>query len=142
MNNLIKFVFKKYKMKNKIAIVLLVLIVASVSLYFYAYKGHRDIATENADFELTVTALSKEFSENDSLANSKYADKTIEIYGKVSNIDLQSHTIVVDEKLSAVFTDSVLPKINLQEQIKIKGRFVGYDDLLEEFKVDQVTVVE
>lgn len=129
-------------MKNKIITVLLVLVAASIGVYFYAYKGHRDIATEEADFELTVSALSKEFSENDSLANSKYADKTIQIYGKVSNIDLSSHTIVIDEKVSAVFTDSVLPKINLQEQIKIKGRFVGYDDLLEEFKVDQVTLAE
>lgn len=126
-------------MKKKIIIVILVLIAASVSLYFYAYKGHRDIATENADFELTVSGLSKEFSENDSLANSKYADKTIQIYGKVTNVDLPSHTIIMDEKLSVVFTDSVLPKINLQEAITIKGRFVGYDDLLEEFKVDQAT---
>lgn len=129
-------------MKKKIFLILVILLVASVSLYFYTYKGHRDIAAESADFEITTATLSKEFLENDSLANSKYADKTIQIYGKISSIDVPSHTIIIDEKLSAVFTDSVLPKINLQEQIKIKGRFVGYDDLLEEFKVDQVTVVE
>lgn len=116
--------------------------VVCAGVYFYAYKGHRDIASEDADFELTVSSLAKEFSENDSLANLKYADKTIQLHGKVSSIDLPSHTIIIDEKLSAIFTDSVLPKINLQEPIKIKGRFVGYDDLLEEFKVDQVTKIE
>lgn len=119
-----------------------IVIVTGIGLYLYAYKGHRDIAAEEADFELTVSVLSKEFSENDSLANSKYADKTIQIYGKVSSMDLPSHTIVIDEKLSVVFTDSVLPKMNLQDPIKIKGRFVGYDDLLEEFKVDQATKTE
>ncbi|RZK12620.1 MAG: hypothetical protein EOO46_02490 [Flavobacterium sp.] len=129
-------------MKSKIIIFIAILIVASIGLYFYAYKGHRDIATESADFELTVSGLSKEFSESDSLANAKYADKTIQIYGKVTNIDLPSHTIVIDEKLSAEFTDSVLPKISLQDKIKIKGRFVGYDDLLEEFKVDQASRAE
>ena len=133
---------KSRKMKKKLFVVILILIVAGVGIYFYMYKGHRDIATENVDFELTVADLSKEFSESDSLANSKYADKTIQIYGKVSSIDLPSHTIIIDEKLSAVFTDSVLPKINLQDKIKIKGRFVGYDDLLEEFKVDQVGIAE
>lgn len=133
---------KSKKMKKKIVIFLLVLIAAFTGLYFYAYKGHRDIASEDADFELSVSGLSKEFSKNDSLANSKYADKTIQIYGKITNIDLPSHTIIIDEKLSAEFTDSILPKINLQDPIKIKGRFVGYDDLLEEFKVDQVTTAE
>lgn len=129
-------------MKKKIIVIVLVIILACVGLYFYAYKGHRDIATENADFELTVSGLSKEFSENDSLANSKYADRTIQIYGKVTHVDLPSHTIIIDEKLSVVFTDSVLPKINTEDAIKIKGRFVGYDDLLEEFKVDQATKAE
>lgn len=129
-------------MKNRILIFIVIVIVAGIGLYLYAYKGHRDIASEDADFELTVPVLSKEFSENDSLANSKYADKTIQIYGKISGIDLPSHTIVIDEKLSVVFTDSVLPNMRLQDPIKIKGRFVGYDDLLEEFKVDQATKAE
>ncbi|MDR6967033.1 uncharacterized protein YxeA [Flavobacterium arsenatis] len=129
-------------MKKKLLIIIVILILASIGLYFYAYKGHRDIATENAAFDLTVSGLSKEFSENDSLANSKYADKTIQIYGKVTDVDFPSHSIIIDEKLSVVFTDSVLPKINLQDAITIKGRFVGYDDLLEEFKIDQATKAE
>ena len=129
-------------MKRKIIIFFTVLVIASVALYFYAYKGHRNIASEGADFELTVATLSKEFSQNDSIANSRYADKTIQIYGKISSIDLPSHTIVIDQKLSVVFNDSVLPKMNLQEPVKIKGRFVGYDDLLEEFKIDQATKAE
>ncbi|MFY0482400.1 OB-fold protein [Flavobacterium sp. PLA-1-15] len=127
-------------MKNKILIFIGIVLVASAAVYFYAYKGHRDIASESADFKMSVSGLSKEFSENDSLANSKYADKTVEIYGKVSNLDASSHTIIVDEKLSVVFLDSILPKINANDSIKVKGRFVGYDDLLEEFKVDQATL--
>lgn len=133
---------KSKKMKKKIMIFITIVLVTGIGLYLYAYKGHRDIAAEDVDFELTVSVLSKEFSENDSLANLKYADKTIQIYGKVSSMDLPSHTIVIDEKLSVVFANSVLPKMNLQDPIKIKGRFVGYDDLLEEFKVDQATRTE
>lgn len=127
-------------MKNKVMVFIAVVIVVSVAFYFYAYKGHRDIAAESADFELSVSNLSKEFSENDSLANSKYADKTIEIYGKVSSMDASSHAIIIDEKLSVVFLDSILPIININDSVKVKGRFVGYDDLLEEFKVDQATL--
>ncbi len=129
-------------MKKKLLIFVLLVVAVLIGGYFYAYKGHRDIASEAADFELTVNDLSKAFSENDSLANAKYADKTIQIYGKITQIDLSSSTIVVDEKLSAVFADSILPKIKVQDAVTIKGRFVGYDDLLEEFKVDQVTLAK
>lgn len=129
-------------MRKKILLLILVLIVGGAGFYFYMYKGHRDIASESVDFSLTVANLQKEFTENDSLSNLKYADKTIDIYGKTTSIDLEHHTIVIDEKVSAVFKDSILPKIKLQAPIKIKGRFVGYDDLLEEFKVDQVSIVE
>lgn len=129
-------------MKKRILIFVAVVIAAGAGLYFYAYKGHRDIAAEEADFQTTVAVLAKEFSENDSLANSKYADKTIQIYGKITSMDVPSHTIIIDEKLSATFSDSILPEANLQDEIKIKGRFVGYDDLLEEFKVDQAVKAE
>ena len=116
--------------------------IAAVWIYFYAYKGHRDIASESADFTLSVAKLQQEHALDDSLFNKKYADKTLEISGKITNIDAVAHAIVIDEKVSAVFADSILPKMTLQQPIHIKGRFVGYDDLLEEFSVDQANLVK
>lgn len=129
-------------MKKIVITSVFVLVAAAVAIYFYVYKSHRDISSEKADFSTSISQLKKEFSDNDSIFNSKYADKTIEIYGKTTTIDLANHSIVIDDKATVIFTDTILQNITLQEDIKIKGRYVGYDDLLEEFTIDQATIVK
>ena len=129
-------------MKKKLIIALVIIIVASIAIYKYTYKEHRNISTEKPDFEVTVLNLQEEFKNNDSLANKKYLDKTIEIYGKITNIDLASNAIVVDEKLFANFKDKIQKKFEVGKTIKVKGRFLGYDDLLDEFKIDQADEIE
>lgn len=125
---------------KKILVVLVVFIIGiAAGLYFYLYKGHRDIAAEKADFVTTVNTLQQEFASNSTTANTKYLDKTIEVSGKITNIDSATHAIVIDDKLYAVFKDSVLGNARLQKQVRVKGRFIGYDDLLEEFKIDQAS---
>lgn len=129
-------------MKIKIGLFVTFLVFACTILYLYAYQDHRDIATEKSDYEITVMKLQAEFVENDSLANSKYQDKTIEVSGKITDIDKESKGVVVDEKLFGTFKDILPSDLATGNQIKIKGRFIGYDDLLEEFKVDQISIVK
>ncbi len=128
-------------MKKKILIAgILIVGLLSVGIYFYMYQEHRDISTEDANFSLTVKDLQAEFTADAVGANAKYLDKTIEVSGIVTSIDMGSHSVVLDEKLSAVFKDSVLGGIELQNSIKVKGRFLGYDDLLEELKLDEASL--
>jgi len=129
-------------MKKKIFVIVLLLAIIATGLYFYMYKSHRDITTEKADFSTSVSQLQQEFSQNNAGSNKKYLDKTIEIKGKITTIDLPSNAIVLDDKVYAVFRDSILGQMKLQQQISVKGRFIGYDDLLEEFKLDQVSLSE
>ncbi len=130
-------------MKKKILIAgILIIGLLSIGVYFYMYKDHRDIATEEAKFVMTVKDLQAQFVSDAVGANAKYLDKTIEVSGVVTSIDIASHSVVLDEKLSAVFKDSVLSGINLHNSIKIKGRFLGYDDLLEELKLDEASFSE
>ena len=129
-------------MKKIILGLLLVAIAASVGIYLYMYQGHRDIAHEESAYSLTVPELSKQYATDAKTSDKKYLDKTIEIKGTITSIDSPNHSIVLDEKLSAVFKDSILPKLSMQSTIKIKGRFIGYDDLLEELKMDQISVSE
>lgn len=128
-------------MKKGIVLVLIVLVVG-FGIYKYLYQGHRDIAAEEANFTTTVQDIYTSFNENDSLANAKYLDKTIALRGKISNIDFVNKIITVDEKLSALFTDKLPVNIKIQDSINLKGRLVGFDDLLEEIQLDQCTVVE
>lgn len=130
-------------MKKKILfITLAVVLIAVVIAFKFMYKEHRDISSETASFTLTVNGLKQEFAKSDSLANAKYADKTIVISGRVTAVDDAAHTIVIDEKLSAVMKDSVPMTGQMQKDVKVKGRFVGYDDLLEELKMDQVSIIK
>ena len=111
-------------------------------VYLYAYKDHRNIATETADFSITVSDLQKEFVANDSLAYKKYKEKTIQISGKLTNVEYDNKAILIDGKLYATFLKNIPKGLKVNNQIKIKGRFLGYDDLVEEFKIDQTVIVE
>lgn len=128
-------------MKKKILITISFLLVIGTSVYFYAYKGHRDIDSETADYIVTVSGIEKEFTSNDSLAFIKYQDKTIELTAQVTNIDTENKGIVMGEKIFATFKDSLPKDIVSGKTLKIKGRFLGYDELLQEFKIDQSSIV-
>ena len=127
-------------MKKKILIGLIVLVVLVFGAYKYVYKSHRDISSEEANYNVTVSSLNNEFKQSDSLTLIKYRDKTINLSGKITNIDIANKSIVIDEKMNAVFTDSIPKSIQLDQTVTVKGRFIDYDDLLEEFKMDQVSI--
>lgn len=105
------------------------------------YQDHRDISTETAAFVISVPELEKEFVANDSLASIKYQDKTIEFSAKVTALDPENKAIILDSKIFATFNDSISKEIILGKKLRIKGRFLGYDELLEEFKMDQTLII-
>ena len=74
-------------MKKKILIFIAILAIISFGIYKYAYKPQRNIAAEKSDFEISASALATEFFTNESVANSKYLDKTVTIYGKITNME-------------------------------------------------------
>ena len=128
-------------MKKKIIVVLVLVLIIAFIAYQYMYKSHRDISTETATYTENPTQVYEAFQKNDSLANAKYLDKTIQIYGKITNIDVSAKIITVDEKLLARFSNSIPKTLKLQNSITFKGRVVGYDDLLEEIQMDQCTLL-
>ena len=127
-------------MRKKLFYALLLLIVIAFGVYNYLNKSHRDIASEKAAFSKTVSEVFQAFITNDSLANKTYLDKTISVKGTITNLDLANKIITVDEKLSARFTDKVPDNAKLRDSITLKGRLVGFDDLLEEIQMDQCTI--
>ena len=128
-------------MKKNIIIFLFFTALIGTGIFFYIYKAHRDIASEKEDFTITVNAIFSEFQSNERNANSKYLDKTIEVSGRISSIDLETKSIVIDEKLFTTFADTIPKKSEVNSVINIKGRFVGYDGLLEEMKMDQCIIL-
>jgi predicted negative regulator of RcsB-dependent stress response len=126
------------KMKKKLLIVLVILVVCGFAGYKYIYKDHRDVSSEDASFKITLADLKADFEKNDSVANTKYLDKAIAIYGEVTSLDLETNEIIVDSNLSA----TIKGKVNVKkgDKVTVKGRFIGYDDLLEEYKMDNCVI--
>lgn len=127
-------------MKKKILILTAILVVSGLVAYNYLYQSHRDIANETVSYSESAKSVFDSFQKSDSTANAKYLDQTIEIYGKITNLDLPNKTITVDEKVLARCTNGIPSTLKLQDFIALKGRVVGYDDLLEEVQMDQCTI--
>jgi uncharacterized protein YxeA len=128
--------------KNKIILIVVIFVIAAFGLYLYIYKDHRNIASEKESYLVTASSIYDEFKKDETKANRKYLDKTIEVEGEISSLDVVSNVIVLDDKLVAVLKDKIPANIKTLTVVKIKGRFIGYDDLLEELKMDQCNLVD
>lgn len=129
-------------MKKKVAILVILLVLVAVAAYKYTYKPHRDIAAEEGSFTVTADKIFSEFQADENSANAKYLDKTIDVSGTISGIDAATKSIVINDKLFATFKDDLPKTLQLKAKIAIKGRFVGYDALVEELKMDQCVILE
>lgn len=100
--------------------------------------GGRDLENEKSEFNTSAVAIFGEFSSNTEMATTKYLNKAVEISGKVTSVN--ENVITLDEKVSCQLLIS--EKVQINSQLKIKGRVTGYDDLLEELKLDQCLIVK
>ena len=124
-------------MRKRIVILVIFIIVLIIG-YSYINQSHRDIENEVAEFEIKTTDLASSFTNNTIQAETKYLNTTIEVTGIITEVTTNS--ITLDEKVFCQFTDSIESKLEKNSQIKIKGRVIGYDDLLEQVKLDQSTI--
>ena len=110
--------------------------------YKYLFGGSRDFATEESIKISSIESFFSEFSKNESSANKIYLNKVVEISGKITQVDIGANSILIDDKVYASFKKLNFDSFKVSENIKIKGRFLGYDDLLGELKVDNCTIIK
>jgi len=129
------------KRKTKIVLISLILVMTFGSFMFYQtfYAPHRDITSEKATLTITATTLQHAFAENDAKANKDYADKVIAVNGVITTIE--QNTIMLDQVVQVDFLNEIATKLILGDALSLKGRCVGYDDLLEVVKIDQATLI-
>jgi len=119
-------------------IVLAILVIGVYAGYKYLYHEHRDVKSEDAIYSLTATEIYNEFKEAPVVSQKKYLNKTIELSGSIS--EKNETEITIDDKAFCQFSNILNKKPALNSKIKIKGRFIGYDDLLEQVKLDQCII--
>lgn len=124
---------------RKWIIILVIAIVVSIFGYNYIYQDHRDIESEQAEFTMTSSEVNQLFSENSTSAEQKFLNKTIEVSGIIT--DINSNDITISDSVFCQFSNNLETSLDKNENIKIKGRVIGYDDLLEQVKLDQCTII-
>jgi hypothetical protein len=103
------------------------------------YKDHRNIATEKALFTKIAKELIDEYQNDLQTTTTKYLDKTIEINGKVTDVENENLTL---NNAIVCYTDLItIKEIKVNTDIKVKGRSIGYDELLGLVKLDQVSII-
>ncbi len=127
--------------KIKILLILVALIVIGFfSARYYAYHGgKRDVQSEEAAFTLKSKDIIAEFTSNVEAANKKYLEKPVAITGVVSSVN--GKEVIIDQTVNCDFS---APDANLKkdQSVTVKGRVVGYDDLLGELKLDQCSITK
>ena len=112
----------------------IVLILMAIGFYYYAYKDHRDIAVEGAVYTDSAVALKDSIMQN----NKAFLNQTVTVSGVVTFID--DNSITLDDALVAQFENR--PAAQLNRQLTLKGRCIGYDDLFEVVVLDQSTMMD
>lgn len=123
-------------------VIVLLLGIAGFLGYGYMYAPHRDVAQEKAAAVISATALQEQFA-NLNGTQGTWADEVIEVHGWVSNVE-QETTIIVDNRVLVDLTPEhqhLAKTLASGTKIAIKGRCVGYDDLLEIVKIDQAVLL-
>jgi len=126
-------------MKRKWIFILAFIILAFAG-YKYIYQDHRNIQKEQAEFVVSSKVITNEFSLNPIDAEKKYLNKTIEISGIITEITKKD--ITLNNAVFCQFTSIINSELNSKDTITIKGRFIGYDDLLELIKIDQSIIIQ
>ncbi|MFZ4679258.1 MAG: OB-fold protein [Flavobacterium sp.] len=118
-----------------LGIIAIVLIVSFLSIRYYAYNvGKRDIQSEEPDFSVSSAAIVTEFSSNATASNKKYLEKPVSVSGIVTSIN--DKEVILDNSVNCNFSNAS-KTLKKDQKVTVKGRVVGYDDLLGEVRLDQ-----
>ena len=112
--------------------ILIIMLIGAYAAYKYAYKPHTTIEELTSDFSGTSDDFLSKVKENFSLWN----NKTVELSGIITSKEEKG--ITLNNTIFCQFRDDMnISELQSNQSIKLKGRVIGYDDLLDELKLDQ-----
>lgn len=123
---------KKTRIIATIGVLALAIVVLEYN--YIMHEGARDLSQETADYTITAKEIVAEFTTNTALANKKYLGKAVVVEGIVTN--KIENEIILDNGVVCIMKDKN-NTIRVNETITLKGSVVGYDDLMQEIKLDQ-----
>ena len=116
-------------------VILIFIILLVIVGYNYVYQDHRNIEKEAAAVTISSITISNEFAQTPIEAENKYLNSTIEVFGLITESNIKD--ITLNNKVFCQFEKEFNKSFSINATLKIKGRVIGYDDLLEQVKLDQ-----
>lgn len=118
--------------KGKVVFVLLIVITLGGFIgYRFTYKPHPKTSELTSTYQGSASAFIPEVTQN----VEKWQNQIVEIEGLVTSSTPSG--ITIREQIFCQFESENNSTIPVGKTIIIKGRFIGYDDLLEEIKLDK-----
>ena len=122
--------------KSKVILGIIAIVVITVFVvYKYAMQPPTQIENKKVDFTGTSSELLNKIQEN----TDEWQDKVVVITGNISSIEEKG--IILSSSIFCQFkNETKIPVLSADLKITLKGRVIGYDDLLEEIKLDQCII--
>ena len=126
------------KMIKKIIIVCIFILLSCIGIYVYITKPATDYYTLKSEKTFDSTSQFVDVQED-------YLSKIVEIQGVVTHINTVSPFVNITLDTSFVFSFEMTKtekNFFLGEKIKVKSRFVGFDDLFEEYSFTDCNILD
>ena len=132
--------------ENKIQIIKkylpLIFIVLLIIVYAVWNKPHKNYSNTEPNITIDSSNFINEFKTNSTLATEKYLNQIILVSGNVT--DTLTKSVVLNNGIVCTFDSlslKALGPIQINNEVSIKGRFVGFDDLFEEIRLDHCFIM-
>ena len=127
-------------MKKKLLIIFVVFLLVVTGAYLYVFhKPHMDFYSEPAAYSLSSQDLLSDFQSDEEKYNKIYLNKVVQINGEISSIE-DSCSSIINESVFCSFETSF--EMIEGEEIIIKGRCTGYDDLFSQVTLEKCMIIE
>lgn len=120
-------------LSKKSKLILTVIFIVSIVLLFIVTKIVYAPHEKTADVESVYKGKASDFITNMNIDTTITAGIVIELSGRVTSV-LDS-TITIDNNIFCQFSNQPT-LINLGENVLVKGRYIGFDDIMGEVKLD------
>ena len=107
---------KRPWLKKLLILTLIILVAGGIGIYLIFTEKFEDTGKQAAVFTVTADELIKEFQQNDSAANKKYAEKIILVNGKIAETEAADSTINI--KMMDTLTGSYIIFAFQEQHIK------------------------
>jgi hypothetical protein len=118
--------------------------------YRYYNKPHREVWREEAAYRLHIDDIFREFQTDEAVAFEKYNSQVIELLGTYSRMEGSAESDILlltgtagnANCLMQAHDPSEYSQLEEGQEVRLKGLFVGYDDLLSEIQLRDCRLVE